>query len=135
MFEPVGTATARPTRLSVPRSPIRTGRSLRSVKSSLRTSQANSRALRTGLDADDVLCGGKYAASFSKLSAKNGSARANRRPLPERSYERRILDLIIEVAPPVVADEVRANVFVAGILGRFGLVFEAVKERLREFPA
>jgi hypothetical protein len=47
--------------------------------------------------------------------------------------ERRILDLIKEVAPPVVADEVRADVFVAGILGRFGFVFEAVKECLRDF--
>src|ERR1700733_1733461 len=50
-----------------------------------------------------------------------------------RVLERRILDLIKEVAPPVVADEVRADVFVAGILGRFGFVFEAVKECLRDF--
>src|SRR5260370_41947139 len=59
--------------------------------------------------------------------------RADSQRFSYRVLERRILDLIIEVAPPVVADEVRADVFVAGILGRFGLVFEAVKERLRDF--
>jgi hypothetical protein len=47
-----------------------------------------------------------------------------------RVLERRILDLIIEVAVLVVADEMRADVFVAGIHSGFGLVFEAVKECL-----
>src|SRR6202140_1540059 len=59
--------------------------------------------------------------------------RADCQRISYRVLERRILDLIKEVAAPVVADEIRADVFVAGILGRFGLVFEAVKERLRDF--
>src|SRR6202790_4234830 len=59
--------------------------------------------------------------------------RADCQRISYRVLEQRILDLIIKIAPPVVADEVRADVFVAGILGRFGLVFEAVKERLRDF--
>src|SRR5260370_12455361 len=59
--------------------------------------------------------------------------RADCQRISYRVLERRILDLIIEVAPSVVANEMRADVFVAGILGRFWLVFEAVKERLRDF--
>ena len=50
-----------------------------------------------------------------------------------RVWERRVHDLIVEVSPLVVADEMRADVFVARILGRLGLVFEAVKECLRDF--
>jgi len=50
-----------------------------------------------------------------------------------RVWERRVLDLIVEVFPLVVADEMRADVFVARILGRLGLVSEAVKECLRNF--
>ena len=49
-----------------------------------------------------------------------------------RVWERRVLNLIVEVAVLVVADEMRADVFVAGIHSRFGLVFEAVKEGLRD---
>jgi hypothetical protein len=40
------------------------------------------------------------------------------------------LDLIVEVAPLVVADEMRADVFVAGTFRRLSLVLEAVKECL-----
>ena len=59
--------------------------------------------------------------------------RADSQRFSYRVLERRILDLIIEVAVPVIADEMRADVFVAGIHSRFGLVFEAMKERFRDF--
>src|SRR5271156_2611210 len=48
-----------------------------------------------------------------------------------RVLERRILNLIIEVAALVVADEVGADVFIAGTLGRLGLVLEATEKGLR----
>ena len=48
-------------------------------------------------------------------------------------WERRVHDLIVEVSPLVVADEMRADVFVARILGRLRLVSKAVKECLRDF--
>jgi hypothetical protein len=45
----------------------------------------------------------------------------------------RIHDLIVKVFPLVVADEMRADVFVARILGRLRLVSEDLKEYLRNF--
>src|SRR6266478_3105852 len=45
-----------------------------------------------------------------------------------RVLEGRVLNLIVEVAPLVVADEVRADVLVAGALGRPGLILEATQK-------
>jgi hypothetical protein len=45
--------------------------------------------------------------------------------------EGRVLDLIVEVASLVVADEVGADVLVAGTLGRLGLMLETTEESLR----
>src|SRR5580692_6559427 len=53
--------------------------------------------------------------------------------LASRVWERGIRDLIVEVFPPVVADEMRADVFVTGVFRRLGLVSESVKEGLRDF--
>jgi hypothetical protein len=50
-----------------------------------------------------------------------------------RVLERRILDMIVEVAVALFEDEMRADVIVADIHTRFGLVFETMKERLRDF--
>src|SRR6202030_579309 len=47
-----------------------------------------------------------------------------------RVLEGRALDLIIEVAPLVVADEVGADVLVAGTLGRLGLMLETAEKGL-----
>src|SRR5216683_7700094 len=47
-----------------------------------------------------------------------------------RVLEGRVLDLIIEVAPLVVANEVGADVLVAGTLGRLGLMLEATQKGL-----
>src|ERR1700730_1211713 len=47
-----------------------------------------------------------------------------------RVLEGRALDLIIEVAPLVVADEVGADVLVAGTLGRLGLMLETAQKGL-----
>src|SRR3984893_10247607 len=47
-----------------------------------------------------------------------------------RVLEGRVLDLIVEVAPLVVADEVGADVLVAGTLGRPGLMLETTEKGL-----
>src|SRR6266851_1923895 len=47
-----------------------------------------------------------------------------------RVLEGRVLDLIVEVAALVVADEVGADVLVAGTLGRLGLIFETTEKGL-----
>src|SRR5208282_2047383 len=48
-----------------------------------------------------------------------------------RVLERRILNLIIEVAALVVANKVRADILVAGTLGRPGLTLEAPEKGSR----
>jgi hypothetical protein len=45
-----------------------------------------------------------------------------------RALEGGILDLIVEVAPLVVANEVGADVLVAGTLGRLGLMLETPRK-------
>src|SRR5580700_6896344 len=47
-----------------------------------------------------------------------------------RVLEARVLDLVVEVAPLVVADEVGADVLVAGTLGRLGLMLETTEKGL-----
>src|SRR5713226_4994718 len=47
-----------------------------------------------------------------------------------RVLEGRVLDLIVEVAPIVAADEVGADILVAGTLGRPGLMLEATEKGL-----
>src|SRR6202048_4085734 len=49
-----------------------------------------------------------------------------------RVLERRVLDLLVEIAPLVVANKVRADIFVAGSFCRLRLVFKAAEERLRD---
>jgi hypothetical protein len=48
-------------------------------------------------------------------------------------WERRIHDLIVEISPPVVADEMRTDIFVARILGRLRLASESVEECFCDF--
>jgi hypothetical protein len=55
---------------------------------------------------------------------------ASRMLEPLRVLEGRVLDLIVEVAPLVVADEVGADVLVAGTLGRLGLMLETTEKGL-----
>ena len=49
-----------------------------------------------------------------------------------RVRERRVLNLLVEIAPLVVTNKVRADVFIAGAFGGLRLVTEAILERLSD---
>src|SRR5580700_7807915 len=50
-----------------------------------------------------------------------------------RVRERGVHDLVVEVLPLVVPDEMRADVFVTGVFRRLGLVSKSIKEGLSDF--